>query len=95
MIESNRRAIVTVSHNEVPYNTVTKLLYLRYNNLANTYEVQAKGRSFAHEQHTWEPLQNVHEDVPEMLQRFLNLYSNKVMAEEARNSSSRIHKEGV
>lgn len=45
----------TIEHNSSIYNTITKLLDLRYNAEAKHWEVQCKWRGFDLEEPTWEP----------------------------------------
>ena len=85
----------TIDHNDPHYNTVTKLLDLRYNRSTREYEVQAKWRGFSHEEPTWEPLANLHEDIPEMLENFLQAFSNQGTADRARCSLRRHEERGV
>ncbi len=62
----------TVDHNNPVLNTVSKLLDLRYNHATEAWEVKTKWRRFSYEEPTWEPLANLHEDIPDMLQKFLD-----------------------
>ena len=85
----------TINHNDVHYNTVTKLLDLQYNRTRKQWEVQARWRGFSHEEPTWEPLDNMHKDIPEMLNKFLKSFSDKDKAKRARFSLRRFKKRGV
>ena len=44
---------------------------LRFNKTLERYEVQVKWRGFDYEEPTWEPLDVMHEDVPDLLSQFL------------------------
>lgn len=74
----------TIQHNHPHYNTVTKFLDLRYNKGQKQYEVLTKWRGFTDEQPGWEPLQIMHEDVPEFLETFLQSHENKELVSEAK-----------
>eukprot|EP00171_Calliarthron_tuberculosum_P003434 IDg3434t1 len=74
----------TIDHNHTTYNTVTKLLDLRFNHATKLWEVQAKWRGFAYDEPTWEPLVNMHEDIPDMLKKFLDKYPDEDKVSKAR-----------
>lgn len=76
----------TVENNAPHYETITKMLKLRFNDSKNRYEVQCKWRGFAHEEPGWEPLQILFEDVPDMLNQFLTSYHDQELASAARSS---------
>lgn len=61
----------TIDHNDIHYNVVTKRLVLRFNTLDNGFVVPCKWKGFAFEEQTWEPLGDMREDVPDMLDKFL------------------------
>ena len=84
----NEELLATVEHNSPHFETVTKMTGLRFNSQKNQYEVQCKWRNFAHEEPTWEPLQNLQEDVPEFLDKFLTSYENQDLVSSARSSLS-------
>ena len=46
----------TIDHNSPHYETITKMLDIRYNKSNKFYEVQCKWRGFVDEEPAWEPL---------------------------------------
>ena len=76
----------TIDHNEVHYNVVTKILGLRFNSLNNRFEVQCKWKGFGLEEPTWEPFANMREDIPDMLDKFLQTFTNQELVAAARAS---------
>ena len=84
----------TVSHNAHQYNEVEQMLDLQYNRAKREWEVQVKWIGFDHEEPTWELLQNMHEDVPELLDIFLNGIADQQKVARARNSLRRLTRKG-
>ena len=76
----------TIDHNDRHYNTVSRLLDLRYNRAKKCYEVQVSWRGFSHEEPTWEPIYNMEEDIPDMLRKFLESYPDKGKVQRALSS---------
>jgi len=73
-----------ISHNEEPhYETIVKMLGIRFNEHESQYEIQCKWRNFGHEEPTWEPIDIIQKDVPEMLQNFLKNFHDLEIAEKA------------
>ena len=68
------------------YQTVTKLLGLRFNETGKVYEVKCKWRGFSDEDPTWEPLAVMREGIPEMLNKFLDSYPDPDLVHAARSS---------
>lgn len=64
----------TIDHNSTYYNTITKMIDLRWNASSNLYEVQCKWRGFVYKEPTWERFANLEEDLPDMLQKFMDLF---------------------
>ena len=75
-----------IHHNEPHYNTVERLLALRFNPAVEHYEVQVKWRGFDYEAPTWEPLAVMHEDIPKMLNEFLQTYGDQALAAAAQGT---------
>lgn len=73
-----------IDHNDIHYNTVTKLLDLTYDCPKKQWEVQAKRRGFDFEEPTWEPLLVIHEDISDMLRTFLDFFPDQTMVGLAR-----------
>ena len=66
----------TLDHNQPHYNTFTTIMDLRFNPQLKLFELQCIWRGFAHEQTAWEPLMIMNEDVPNMLEQFLQHRGN-------------------
>lgn len=64
-------------------NTISKLLDLRHNFVSDEWEVNNKWRGFYYEEPTWEPLDNLREDIPEMLEKLLETFSGSALAAKA------------
>ena len=79
----------TIDHNSPHYETITKMMDLRYNKQNKQYEVLCKWRGFSHEEPGWEPLPILKEDVPEMLEKFFRTCEKKSLVNAARASLSR------
>ena len=75
-----------IHHNEPHYNTVERLLALRFNQAVEHYEVQVKWRGFDYEAPTWEPLAVMYEDIPKMLNEFLQTYGDQALATAAQGT---------
>jgi Integrase core domain/Integrase zinc binding domain/Chromo (CHRromatin Organisation MOdifier) domain len=69
----------TAAHNDPHFQTVVKLLNLRFNPDSAQYEVQAQWRGFDYEEPTWEPMVNLREDIPDMLESFLENHPDRGM----------------
>ena len=80
--------LATVEHNEPHFETITKMLGLKYNSDKNQYEVKCKWRNFSHEEPTWEPIQNLYEDVKDMLNSYLENHTDQDLVAAARASLS-------
>ena len=76
----------TIDHNEPHYNTVEKLMDLRFNEASEKFEVQVKWKGFDHEKPTWEPFENIQEDVPDLSTRFLDKFPNRTLVRMALGS---------
>ena len=76
----------TISHYEPHYETITKMLGLRFNSETGNCEVQCRWRNFSHEEPTLEPISNLHIDGPEMLDRFLKKHTNRKLVRQALDS---------
>ena len=74
----------TIDQNETHYNTVIKLLGLRFNQDRKKFEVQCEWRGFAQKEPTWEPFQNMREDIPDMLDKSLQTHANQELVDAAR-----------
>lgn len=78
----------TVAHNNPHYNTVQEILDLRFDTTSAQYQVQGQWIGFDYEEPTWEPFENMVEDIPVMLERFLSSFSDQEMATAAKAKSS-------
>ncbi len=63
-----------------------KLLNLRFNPIEERYEVQARWKGFDYEEPTWEPLETMQEDIPEMLENFLKTFHDQELVAKAISS---------
>ena len=59
---------------------------LRYKPQSEVYEVNVKWQDFDYEEPTWEPFANVQEDVPAILENFLQDYSDQDLVRAATDS---------
>lgn len=65
------------------FNTVEKLLDLHFNEDLSRYEIETQWRGFEYEDPTWEPLTILKEDIPKMLNVFLENFHNQELVAEA------------
>ena len=85
-LEVTEELLRSIDHNDTHYNTVVKLLDLRKNDVTTVFEVRCKWRGFSHEEPTWEPIVNLQQDIPEMLDKFLSSYTDQALVSAARAS---------
>ncbi|KAF4045960.1 Calponin homology domain-containing proteinromo [Phytophthora infestans] len=62
--------LAQVAHNSEGH-VVEELKEARYNSTAKTHELLVKWRGLTEEENSWEPVQNVIEDVPVLVKKFL------------------------
>ncbi len=74
----------TIEHNAPHYNTINRLLDLRRNPITGDFEVKAEWKGFDYEEPDWEPFDILQEDVPEMLEEFLQTFPEKDLVAAAR-----------
>ena len=94
-LQITKELIDTIDNNQPHYNEVLRILSLRFNRSLRRWEVQIKWKGFSHEQPTWEPVQNIHEDVPELLEQFFKSYKHQSQVERARMALRRFRERGV
>ena len=94
-LELSEILLDTIDHNDPHYNTVTKMLGLRFNAETKQFDANCKWRGFTHEQPTWEPFVTIREDIPEMLEQFLQSFANQELAAAARESKAASWKRGL
>ena len=75
-----------VQHNDPGLQEIDKILHLRFNPILERYELQIKWKGFEYEDPTWEPLSTMQEDVPELLNKFLDGYQNRDLVKAAKDS---------
>eukprot|EP00173_Palmaria_palmata_P000654 Plantae.Rhodophyta-Palmaria_palmata.ctg13165.p1 GENE.Plantae.Rhodophyta-Palmaria_palmata.ctg13165~~Plantae.Rhodophyta-Palmaria_palmata.ctg13165.p1 ORF type:complete len:337 (-),score=45.86 Plantae.Rhodophyta-Palmaria_palmata.ctg13165:285-1295(-) len=85
-LEVTEELLDTIDHKQPRYNTVTKFLDLAYERTDRVWKVQTKWRGFDHEEPTWEPLDVMNDDVPEMLTEFLDAFTDQRKVQRARMS---------
>ena len=93
-LQITKELIDTIDNNQPHYNEVLRILGLRFNRSLRRCEVQIKWKGFSHEQPTWEPVQNNHEDVPELLEQFFKSYKHQSQVELARMALRRFRERG-
>lgn len=76
----------TIANNKSNHSTVENLLDLRWNGDKNQYDVCTKWLGFDHDAPapTWEPLNNLWEDIPAMPSKFLNSHPDQVLVASAK-----------
>ena len=70
-LDVSEEVLDTLGHNDSHRNTFEQLLFLRYHNETAQCEVQEEWQDSHDEETTWEPIHNMHEDIPTMLTHFL------------------------
>ena len=76
----------TIDNNAPHLQTVEELLELRFNETKAQYEVQVKWVGFEYEEPTWEPLAVLQEDIPALLEKFIQQHRDQVLVASARES---------
>jgi hypothetical protein len=74
-----------IAHNQLGYD-VHALQDIRFGADVNLYLVRVSCLGFDDGESTWEPLVSLIEDVPEMVEAFLNSLKDKILSERARAS---------
>ena len=85
-LDITEELLQTVEHNDPHYYTVTQILDLRFNESTKNFEVKCKWRGFSDDEYTWEPFNIIREDIPDMLEKFLQNFSNQKLVNAARFS---------
>ena len=85
-LDITEELLQTVERNDPHYYTVTQILDLRFNEGTKNFEVQCNWRGFSDDEYTWEPFNIIREDIPDMLEKFRQNFSNQKPVNTARFS---------